>query len=175
MYTHVFICEYMYVYIYTWRLGLCCSGVCLTQLLFTFFGGTGSPTEPESYQVSFFRQAILWALGSTYPCLIGMFHHKWNFSCILRGLNSDSHVCMANTLQTEPYPQLPTWKCKNKKESFGEAENTIHFVRSQCSNSFIFNNPYAENKYAADLFYKHNDRSYLYENHSRLCFNYELN
>lgn len=75
----------MYVYIYAWRLGLCCSRVCLAQLVFTFFGGTGSPTEPESYQVSFFRQAILWALGSTYPCLIGMFHHKWNFTCIWGG------------------------------------------------------------------------------------------
>lgn len=41
--------------------------------------------------------------------------------------------------------------------------------------SFIFNNPYAENMYAADLFYKHNDHSYLNENHSRICYNYELN
>lgn len=57
-------------------------GVSCSATFHLLLGGTGSPTEPESYQVSFFRQASLWALGSTYPCLIGMFHHKRNFTCI---------------------------------------------------------------------------------------------
>lgn len=92
----------MYVYIYARRLELCCSGVCLAQLLFNFFWGTGSLTEPESYQVSFVRQASLWALGIYLFLSHRHVPPQMEFHLHMGGLNSDPRACVASTLQTEP-------------------------------------------------------------------------
>lgn len=99
-----------------------CSGVCLAQLLFTFFWGTGSLTEPESYQVSFVRQASLWALGIY---LFRSHRHvppQMEFHLHMGGLNS---LCLCGRLSH--IPSFQPEDVKIKRNIFGEAENNNTF------------------------------------------------
>lgn len=133
MYICVFVSVHMCVYTHVWRLELYCSVGCLVQSLW----GTGSLTEPESYQLSFIRQASQWARGSAYLCLAGMYHHNWYFTCMW-GVWTQILMLAWQTLYRLSH--ISTFQLKTariKRNAFGEAENRKHFVRFQCFYSYI--------------------------------------